>query len=86
MRQISPAARTRSVPVILGVPSAASQPLNCAPPYERQAVGRSRNRLRGFASGIKRDYAALKAALSLPWSQGQVEGQNWLRFALVIED
>jgi transposase len=31
--------------------------------------------LRGFASGIKRDYAALKAALSLPWSQGQVEGQ-----------
>src|SRR6266567_4265712 len=31
--------------------------------------------LRGFASGIKRDYAAVKAALSLPWSQGQVEGQ-----------
>ena len=29
--------------------------------------------LRGFASGIKRDYAAVKAALSLPWSQGQVE-------------
>ena len=31
--------------------------------------------LRGFASGIMRDYAAVKAALSLPWSQGQVEGQ-----------
>jgi len=31
--------------------------------------------LRGFASGIKRDYAAVQAALSLPWSQGQVEGQ-----------
>jgi transposase len=31
--------------------------------------------LRGFASGIKRDYAAVKAGLSLPWSQGQVEGQ-----------
>jgi transposase len=31
--------------------------------------------LRGFASGIKRDYAAVKAALSLPWNQGQVEGQ-----------
>jgi len=30
--------------------------------------------LHGFASGIKRDYAAVKAALSLPWSQGQVEG------------
>lgn len=31
--------------------------------------------LRGFASGIKRDYAAVKAALTHPWSQGQVEGQ-----------
>jgi len=31
--------------------------------------------LQGFASGIKRDYAAVKAGLSLPWSQGQVEGQ-----------
>ncbi len=31
--------------------------------------------LRGFASSIKQDYAAVKAALSLPWSQGQVEGQ-----------
>lgn len=31
--------------------------------------------LQGFASGIERDYAAVKAALSLPWSQGQVEGQ-----------
>ncbi len=31
--------------------------------------------LQGFARGIKRDYAAVKAGLSLPWSQGQVEGQ-----------
>ena len=31
--------------------------------------------LRGFATGIKRDDAAVKAALSLAWSQGQVEGQ-----------
>jgi transposase len=31
--------------------------------------------LRGFASGIKRDYAAVKMALSVTWSQGQVEGQ-----------
>jgi transposase len=31
--------------------------------------------LKGFALGIKRDYAAVKAGLSLPWSQGQVEGQ-----------
>lgn len=28
--------------------------------------------LRGFASGIKRDYAAVKAALSLPWSHDHV--------------
>ncbi len=39
-------------------------------------VGQSHSTdLRGFASGIKRDYDAVKAALSLPWSQGQVEGQ-----------
>jgi len=35
----------------------------------------SSGELQGFASGIKRDYAAVKAALTLPWSQGQVEGQ-----------
>jgi len=28
-----------------------------------------------WATGIKRDQAAVKAALSLAWSQGQVEGQ-----------
>jgi transposase len=31
--------------------------------------------LQGFASGIKRDYAAVKMALSVAWNQGQVEGQ-----------
>jgi transposase len=31
--------------------------------------------LRGLASGIKRDDATVEAALTLPWSQGQVEGQ-----------
>lgn len=36
---------------------------------------------RSFATGIRRDYAAVKAALSLPWSNGQVEGQvNRLKF------
>ena len=40
-----------------------------------QAQKSSSVELRGFASGVKRDYAAVKAALSLPWSQGQVEGQ-----------
>ena len=35
--------------------------------------------LRGFASGIKRDYAAVKAGLTFPWSQGQVEGAPFRR-------
>ena len=28
-----------------------------------------------FARGIRQDYSAVKAALSLPWSNGLVEGQ-----------
>ena len=31
--------------------------------------------LRQFARHLKRDYDAVKAGLSLPWSNGQVEGQ-----------
>ena len=31
--------------------------------------------LRTFATGIKRDQAAILAALTYEWSQGQVEGQ-----------
>ena len=31
--------------------------------------------LRGFAEGLKQDEAAVKAELSLEWSNGQVEGQ-----------
>ena len=29
----------------------------------------------GFAEGIRRDEAAVRAACTSPWSQGQVEGQ-----------
>ncbi len=37
--------------------------------------------LRSFAGGIRRDYAAVRAALSLPFSNGPVEGQvNRLKF------
>jgi transposase len=37
--------------------------------------------LRSFASGIRRDYAAVEAALRLPYSNGPVEGQvNRLKF------
>lgn len=31
--------------------------------------------LRGFAGGVRRDLAAVRAALTLDWSQGQTEGQ-----------
>ena len=35
----------------------------------------------GFVAGLRRDYSAVKAGLSLPWSQGQTEGQvNRLKF------
>ena len=30
--------------------------------------------LKGFARGLRRDYTAVAAAFSSPWSQGQVEG------------
>lgn len=37
--------------------------------------------LRNFARGLKRDEAAIKAALSQPWSNGQTEGHvNRLKF------
>jgi transposase len=32
--------------------------------------------LQGFAEGLERDKAAVLAALTLAWSNGQVEGQN----------
>ncbi len=31
--------------------------------------------LKSFAQGIRRDYAAVRAAFTSPWSQGQVEAQ-----------
>ncbi|MDQ3701514.1 MAG: transposase, partial [Chloroflexota bacterium] len=31
--------------------------------------------LRGFAAGLRADRAAVEAGLTLPWSQGQVEGR-----------
>ena len=31
--------------------------------------------LKGFANGIQQDLAAVRNALSLPWSNGQTEGQ-----------
>lgn len=40
-----------------------------------QAEGSGLRAFRGFAAGLKQDLAAVRAALSLPWSQGPVEGQ-----------
>lgn len=36
--------------------------------------------LQGFAQGLRRDYDAVKAGLTLVWSQGMVEGHvHWLK-------
>ena len=32
--------------------------------------------MRGFASSLQQDQAAVEAGLSLPWSNGPVEGSN----------
>jgi transposase len=40
-----------------------------------QAVDSSVSELQGFAAHLKRDRKAVEAALTLPWSQGQTEGQ-----------
>jgi transposase len=38
-------------------------------------VEAGRSDLRGFATGLRQDEQAVHAALALPWSSGQVEGQ-----------
>lgn len=50
-------------------------------PWLERAKTSSLAAFRSFAAGIRRDYAAVRAALSLLWSNGQVEGQvNRLKF------
>ena len=44
-------------------------------PWLQEASGSGIAELRTFAAGIKRDQAAVQAALTYSWSQGQVEGQ-----------
>ena len=41
----------------------------------QQAEASTVTALRRFAKGLRQDYAAVQAALSLPWSNGPVEGQ-----------
>jgi transposase len=44
-------------------------------PWIEQAEHSGVPELRGFATGLRRDWAAVEAALCLPWSNGQTEGQ-----------
>lgn len=41
----------------------------------RVMAGTTAKELRGFAEGLKKDGAAVRAALELAWSNGPVEGQ-----------
>jgi transposase len=50
-------------------------------PWLEQAARSSLPALHSFVAGVHRDYAAVKAGLSLEWSNGQTEGQvNRLKF------
>jgi transposase len=44
-------------------------------PWLQRAEQSGMASLQGFAKGLRRDHAAVNAALTLSWSQGQVEGQ-----------
>jgi transposase len=44
-------------------------------PWLQEASSSEVPELHSFAAGIRRDRAAVLAALTYPWSQGQVEGQ-----------
>lgn len=44
-------------------------------PWLEEAKGCAWSQLRELARGLERDLAAVQAALSLPWSNGPVEGQ-----------
>ncbi len=44
------------------------------PPWWERCEQSGIRELVGFAQGIRRDFAAVQAALCSPWSQGQVEG------------
>jgi len=49
--------------------------------WVQEAVNSNIPSLAGFAAGLGSDYEAIRAALRLPWSNGQVEGQvNRLKF------
>ncbi len=45
------------------------------PPWIEQAVASGLPEIKRFCEGLLRDEAAIRAAIRLPWSNGQVEGQ-----------
>jgi transposase len=44
-------------------------------PWLQKSLNSGITALQTFAEGIKQDYLAVRAALELPWSNGQTEGQ-----------
>ena len=44
------------------------------PAWAAQAQGSPASELRGFAKGLRKDWAAVTAGLTLPYSSGAVEG------------
>jgi transposase len=49
-------------------------------PWLRRAAQSSLAPFRRFAKGLRADLVAVQAAVTLPWSQGPIEGQiNWLK-------
>lgn len=44
-------------------------------PESSELEGAAASTLRSFADGLRQDLAAVRAVLSEPWSNGQVEGQ-----------
>ncbi len=44
-------------------------------PWLRQARDSTVRQLQSFAKGLQDDYAAVQAAMTLAWSNGQTEGQ-----------
>ncbi len=49
--------------------------VNDLDPWLEQAAASGVSELKRFAEGLQRDYAAVRAALTLPYSSGQIEGQ-----------
>jgi hypothetical protein len=54
---------------------AIAQPPRRCPPWIEQAGASGLPEIKRFCDGLLRDETAIRAAIRLPWSNGQVEGQ-----------